>query len=84
MGGGAKVPGSEERGVETGGFETEVAGVVVSEMQLQREVEVVLQILLSWSTGKHALCIGPCVLLSGCLKDSENGLWSCTVYCILR
>lgn len=26
MGGGAKVPGSEERGVETGGFETEVAG----------------------------------------------------------
>lgn len=26
MGGGTKVPGSEERGVETGGFETEVAG----------------------------------------------------------
>lgn len=25
-GGGAKVPGSEERGVETGAFETEVAG----------------------------------------------------------
>ncbi len=25
-GGGAKVPGSEERGVETGDFETEVAG----------------------------------------------------------